>query len=132
MEPTRWLSVAAIVGLLSVEFGGWALLTFLTGREGLSPEGHRYFRVGHAHAGVLLVMSLAYAVLLADTSLSTGLQWTGGVILLLGVMAQSGGFFIHMMSSEPGSSVTGSRVTRGGALLIAAALITLAAGLATA
>jgi hypothetical protein len=131
LEPTRWLAVAAIVGVVGVEYGGWWLLTFLTGRAEISDAGHRYFRVGHAHAGVLLILALVYARYLADTNMSTGLQWASGTVLLLGVMAQSGGFFVHMMSSEPGSSVTGSRLTRGGALLMGAALIALAVALAT-
>jgi hypothetical protein len=53
--------------------------------------------------------------------------------LLVGVMAQSGGFFVHMGA---GGSVTGgsagTRLTRGGALLIGVSLLALAVGLATA
>src|ERR1039458_8787044 len=40
------------------ETGGWALLTFVTGRDGLSVAQQRWFRAGHAHAGTLLVLSL--------------------------------------------------------------------------
>jgi len=34
----------------------------------------KYFRAGHAHAGVLLVMSLVYYVFLSQTTFSSGLK----------------------------------------------------------
>ena len=132
MEPTRWLAVLAIVGVLSVEYGGWALLTFVTGREGLTPAQHRFFRDGHAHAGVLLVLSLVYVQYLELSGLSTALQWLAGSVLLVGVMAQSGGFFVHMAASDTSNPSSGTKLTRLGALLIGAALLVLAGGLATA
>ena len=132
-DVTRWLAVLAIAGVVGVIYGGWALLTFVTGREGLSEEQKRFFRAGHAHAGVLLVLSLVSFRYLGDTDFSEGVGWLVGGVLLVGVMAQSGGFFVHMGA---GGSVTegsaGTRLTRGGGLLIGAALLALAAGLATA
>ena len=132
-DLTRWLAVLAIVGVVGVIYGGWALLTFVTGREGLTKDQKRFFRDGHAHAGVLLVLSLVFFLYLQHAGFPRGLEWTVGLVLLLGVMAQSGGFFVHM--STGGSVAEGSagtRLTRGGALLIGAALLALAAGLATA
>ncbi len=58
MEPTEVLPIVSLVSLVAVEYGGWALLTFLTGRGGLSGPQLQFFRAGHAHAGVLLVLSL--------------------------------------------------------------------------
>lgn len=129
MEPTRWLAVAALLGLPGVAFGGWALLTYITGGKGLSPAQQRFFRDGHAHAGVLLVLSLAYVGYLDDTGFSEGLQWAVGLTLLVGVTAQSGGFFLHMASIDTSSPSAGTKLTRAGALLIGAALVALAIGL---
>ncbi len=129
MEPTRWLAVIVLLGLPSVAFGGWALLTYITGKEGLSPAQQRFFRDGHAHAGVLLVLSLVYVSYLDDTGFSEGLQWAAGLTLLLGVMAQSGGFFLHMAAADTYSPSAGTKLTRAGALLIGAALVALAIGL---
>jgi hypothetical protein len=52
-------------------------------------------------------------------------------LLLAGVLAQSGGFFVHLGLGQQGRSSPGTVLTRGGALLIAAALIILAVGLIT-
>jgi hypothetical protein len=129
MDSTRWLAAASIAGILGVVYGGWALLTFVTGREGLTAGQQRFFRDGHAHAGVLLVLSLVYFRYLEDTDFSSALQWAAGLVLLLGVMAQSGGFFVHMAAADKGAPSLGTRLTRSGALLIGTALATLAVGL---
>lgn len=130
MDPARWLPVLALVALPSVAYGGWALLTFITGREGLSPAQQRFFRDGHAHAGVLLVLSLVYFSYLPDTDFSDALQWVAGLTMLVGVLAQAGGFFVHMAAGGQSAPSAGTKLTRAGALLIGAALLALAAGLA--
>jgi hypothetical protein len=129
MEPTTLLPVISLLLLVSVEYGGWSLLGFLTGRGQLGEFREQFFRAGHAHAGVLLVLSLVYFLYLDRTGYSTGVQWLAGLLLLLGIMAQSGGFFIHLGLGQKNRSSLGTIVTRTGALLLAAALIMLAIGL---
>jgi fucose 4-O-acetylase-like acetyltransferase len=129
MEPTTLLPVISLLLVVSVEYGGWSLLGFLTGRGQLGEFQEQFFRAGHAHAGVLLVLSLVYFLYLDRTGYSTGVQWLAGLLLLLGIMAQSGGFFIHLGLGQKNRSSLGTIVTRTGALLLAAALIVLAIGL---
>lgn len=129
MKPTTLFPIIAVLSLVTVEYGGWALLGFLTGHGKLGAFGQQFFRAGHAHAGVLLILSLVYFVYLDRTDLSTGLQWLAGALLLVGVLAQSGGFFLHMAVGESGRSSAGTGVTRAGGLVIAIALILLAVGL---
>src|SRR6516162_4812827 len=104
MEPTRLFPIIVLLFLVTVEYGGWALLGFRTGHGTLGAFRERFFAAGHAHAGVLL---------------------------LAGVLAQSGGFFVHLGLRQQGRSSPGTVLTRAGALLIAAALIILAIGLIT-
>jgi hypothetical protein len=132
-EPTRWLAVFALVGVGGVVFGGWALLTFITGKSELSAGQIRFFRAGHAHAGVLLALSLACLRYLPETGFSNGLRWAAGLALLSGVLAQSGGFFLHLAAAEDlGQSSPGTKLTRLGAGLIAIGLSSLGLGLAIA
>jgi len=129
MEPTNVLPIIALLSLVSVEYGGWALLGFITGRGNLGEFREKFFRAGHAHAGVLLVLSLVYFLYLDRTGYSTGVQWIAGLLLLMGIIAQSGGFFIHLGLGQPNQSSLGTVVTRTGALLLALALVMLAIGL---
>jgi hypothetical protein len=128
LEPTNVLPIAAVLSLVTVEFGGSALLGFLTGREGLS-DWQKASSAGHAHAGVLLVLSLVYLLYLPRADFSNALEWIAGGVLLAGVLAQSGGFFLHLGIGQPGAPSAGTRLTRAGGVLIAAALATLAVGL---
>ena len=129
MQPTRVLPAVSVLSLIGVEYGGWALLGFLTGRGQLGRFREQFFRAGHAHAGVLSVLSLVYFLYLDRTGYSDGVKWLAGSLLLLGIIAQSGGFFIHLGLGQPNSSSLGTVVTRLGAVLLAAALIILAVGL---
>ena len=132
MEPTKVLPIIALGSLVTVEYGGWALLSFLTAREGLTDAQKPFFRAGHAHAGVLLVLSLVFFLYLDRTDFSDGTQWVVGLVLLAGVLAQSGGFFLHLARGARARPSAGTRVTRAGALLIAVALVTLTVGIALA
>ena len=129
MEPTRLLPIIVLFSLVTVEYGGWALLGFVTGRGALGAFREQFFRAGHAHAGVLLVLSLVYFLYLERAGYSRGMQWLAGLLLLVGILAQSGGFFVHLGVGQQGRRSAGTLMTRIGALLIAAALVLLAAGL---
>lgn len=129
MEPTRFYPIIALISLLTVEIGGGALLGYLTGRGKLSDFQEQFFRAGHGHAGVLLILALACFAFFDRSAMGTNTQWIVGAVLLLGVLAQSGGFFLHMLTGEPNSRSAGTMLTYSGGLLIAAAIITLVVGL---
>jgi hypothetical protein len=120
MEPTNILPIVAVLSLVTVEYGGWALLTFISGREGLADWQKRFFRAGHAHAGVLLVLTLVYLLYLPRTDFSNRFEWIAGGVLLIGVLAQSGGFFLHLGVGQPGTASAGTKLTKAGAVLIGA------------
>jgi hypothetical protein len=80
---------------------------------------------------IIALLSLVYFLYLERAGLSTGTQWLAGVLLLGGILAQSGGFFVHLGIGQQGRSSTGTVMTRTGAVLIAAALVILAVGLIT-
>jgi hypothetical protein len=57
-------------------------------------------------------------------------EYGGWALLsLAGVLAQSGGFFLHFGVGEAGRASVGTRLTRTGALLIAIALVFLVVGI---
>src|SRR5271166_5496320 len=75
MDPMRIFPVVAIVSIPTVMYGGYALLGFLTRGEGLTDFKQTFFRAGHAHAGVLLVLALVYFEYLARTRFSEAVRW---------------------------------------------------------
>jgi hypothetical protein len=51
------------------------------------------------------------------------------ILLLVGILAQSGGFFLHMLFGQPGAASIGTTVTVFGALLLVSAIAILVYGL---
>jgi hypothetical protein len=130
MDPIRLFSLISWIALPTVMFGGYSLLGLLVrSNTWLTPFRATYFRAGHAHAGVLLVLSLVYYSYLAQTTFSTGLKLSACIVLLVGILAQSGGFFLHMLAGKPGKLSSGTIVTILGAVLLAFATLLLAYGL---
>jgi hypothetical protein len=76
MRPTRVLPAFSVLSLIGVEYGGWALLGFLSGRGQLGQFREQFFRAGHAHAGVLLILSLVYYLHLDRTGYSDAVKWS--------------------------------------------------------
>jgi hypothetical protein len=130
MDPIRLFTVIALVSLPTVMFGGYSLLRLMKDRK-LSPFQLTYFRAGHAHAGVLLVLALVSLVLLSGTDLSTGIRWLVCLLLLLGILAQSGGMFLHAFTGQEGVWSNGNTLSAVGAILLSVALLILAIGVAT-
>ena len=126
-DPMRLFTVVALVSLPTVMFGGFSLLRLLASRQ-LSGFQEGAFRAGHAHAGVLLVLSLVYLDLLSRSGLGAGLRWLGCILLLVGILAQSGGFFLHMAVGGPGRWSVGNSLSTTGGILLASALLLLAVG----
>jgi hypothetical protein len=72
MEPSRLFPIIVLLSLVTVEYGGWAPLRFLTGRGTLAAFREWFFAAGHAHVGVLLVLPLAYFTYLGRAGYSAG------------------------------------------------------------
>ncbi|ANN20598.1 hypothetical protein SD37_36765 [Amycolatopsis orientalis] len=124
--PIRLFTVIALVSLPTVMYGGYALMGVLRDRK-LTEHQRGMFRAGHAHAGVLLVLALVALQILDRTGLGGTARWIVCFLLLFGVLAQSGGFFLHLL---PGKGKLGGRVTSAGAVLLAAEILTTAYGVA--
>lgn len=123
--PVQIFTAIALIALPTVMFGGFSLLRLLIAGR-LNEFQVAYFRAGHAHAGVLLVLSLVVLDLLTRTDLSHTGQWIVGALLVAGVLAQSGGMFLHMGIGKPGRWSAGNSLTAFGAVLLAAAVLTTA------
>lgn len=76
-------------------------------------------------------MSLLYYTFLDKTALPVVVKHVGCATLVLGILAQSGGFFFHMLKGEPNRASIGTTVTVIGAILITCAIALLVYGIFT-
>jgi hypothetical protein len=132
MNGLRVWIIMSWIALPTVMFGGYSLLQLLNRGDVLTPFQVTWFRAGHAHAGVLLVMSLLYYTFLERTALSPAVKHGACAALVVGILAQSGGFFLHMVMGQPNQASIGTSATVTGAVLLACAVIVLVYGLVTA
>jgi hypothetical protein len=79
----------------------------------------------------VLLLALLYHSYLEQTSLRPAIKVAAAVVVLVGILAQSGGFFLHMVIGQPGAPSVGIMITSLGAALLAAAIVLLVYGLVT-
>lgn len=98
-HATRLMIGATIVTVPTIVFGGLAVLGIVTaGGAGvpgpeLTPLQLTLYRAGHAHAGVLVLLSLVLQHLLDAVRLSPGVAWSARVAAPLAAILVSAGFF---------------------------------------
>jgi hypothetical protein len=86
-----------LLTIVAVEFGGTYMLRIVRGREPVTGFQHAFSRAGHAHAGVLVTLSLVCLILVgaADVSGLWGTIARSGVPLAA-ILMPAGFFFSSM------------------------------------
>lgn len=95
-DGARWMIALAFISLPTIAFGGTFLLTILrrqAGSEKITAEQATYFRAGHAHAGVLVILAIIGQLILDQSRLGDGLVWVLRLGLFVSPLLISGGFF---------------------------------------
>ena len=132
-REARLLSGIILVVVPSIQYGGYFLLTSLVDKTSgymENPLRQNFFRAGHAHAGVIVILSLVCQILADAALLPTGLLWTARIAVPLAAILISAGFFFSMLSpdaTQPNSAVgliyVGAVVLAAGVLLLGVGLI---------
>ena len=126
------LAGVLLLALVTVETGGLYLLKLWRSREGVTDFQMGFARAGHAHAGVLLVLSLA-ALLYADTAGLSGVwNWLARTGVPIAAILMPAGFFFSSMGqgrTRPNRLVG---LVLAGAVMLALGLASLGVGLLTA
>src|SRR5262249_6635671 len=128
MNVVRVFEIISWFSLPTVMFGGFSLLRLLTKGRTLTPFQVMCFRAGHAHAGVLLLMSLLFYRYLVETTYSENSMLGFWLMIVAGFLAHSGVFFLHMMLGREGGRPPGPLLTFVGAAFLAATTPALAFG----
>ena len=127
---TREARIMAGIILLtvpSIQYGGYFLLTSLIDRNSHYMDNalrQNFFRAGHAHAGVFVILSLVCQILADNATLPPWLLWIARTGVPLAAILIPAGFFLSLMSptaSRPNSLI--ALIYVGIAFLAAAVLI---------
>lgn len=94
---TKSTAGVLLLAIAFIEYGGVFLLGVVRGRGKFTDFQRSFFRAGHAHAGVLVILSLV-ALLLADSlSLSGFSRFGARSAIPLAAMLMPAGFFFSAM-----------------------------------
>jgi hypothetical protein len=128
----RLMSGVILITVPTIQYGGYFLLTSLMDRgSGYLENALRqdFFRAGHAHAGVIVLLSLICQLLADSASLPSPLVWLVRIGVPLSAILVSAGFFVSMPSptaTQPNGAVALIYI---GAILLAISVLTLGIGL---
>jgi ABC-type Fe3+ transport system permease subunit len=95
-DAARWMIALAFISLPSIAFGGYFLLSILkrqVGTENFTSEQRDYFRAGHAHAGVLVLLAIIAQLILDSSRFNDSITWALRIGLFAAPLLISGGFF---------------------------------------
>jgi hypothetical protein len=99
-DASKQLAGILFVLVPTVEFGGWSLLRMIARRvPGYldNPVRQNLFRAGHAHAGVLLLLTLVGILYVDQTDLSGGARNMVRTGLALAPILMPAGFFFSVL-----------------------------------
>ena len=131
-NDSRTTAGILLLTVVAVESGGWFMLRILRGGVPATALQQSFFRAGHAHAGVLVILALVCQILADATALSGPVDVVAREGVAVAAILMPAGFFL---------SAAGRGVERPNALIVllyagvaalAAGVVSLGIGLLTA
>jgi len=131
-RESRLMAGITLITVPTIQYGGLFLLRSLmdTGSGYMdNPLRQNLFRAGHAHAGVIVVLSLTCQLLVDGAALSMALAWFVRIGVPLAAILMPIGFFLALPAPTDTVPSRAIALVYAGALLLAASVLTLGVGL---
>jgi len=131
-REARLISGIILVIVPTIQYGGYFLLTSLMSKTSGYMENalrQNFFRAGHAHAGVIVILSLVCQIVADSAALPSPLVWFARIGVPFSAVLISAGFFFSMplpAATEANGTV---RLIYVGAVILAISVIMLGIGL---
>ena len=91
---------AVLLAVIAVAWGGTFLLKVTRGKVETNELQRIYYRAGHAHAGVLIILGLVIRLLLVDVPLPGWLAPLPDLVLYAAILMPAG-FFLSVLGRDP-------------------------------
>jgi high-affinity Fe2+/Pb2+ permease len=130
-RESRRLAGILLVILPTVIFGGVSILTLLVNEPSYMQNQLRQnlWRAGHAHAGVLLLLSLVALRYVDEATLSNRLKWIARHFIPLSAILLPAGFFFSVLAPDATKPNGLIYLAYAGAVILVIGLIVLGYGL---
>jgi hypothetical protein len=131
-REARIMAGIILITVPTIQYGGYFLLTQLVDRTSgymQNPLRQNFFRAGHAHAGVIVLLALICQFLSDGAALPTPLLWMARIGVPLAAILIPAGFFFSVLSPSAAQPNGFISLIYAGAAVLAASVLTLGVGL---
>lgn len=131
-RATRVMAGLILILVPTIQYGGLFLLKSLMGPSSNymdKPLVENFDRAGHAHAGVIILLSLIVQILADHAVLPSILRWFVRIGVVLSAMLISAGFFLSVIGPDRSHANGFVVLIYSGAALLATCVLLLAIGL---
>jgi hypothetical protein len=131
-REAKLMSGITLIIVPTTQYGGYFLLTSLMSKTSgymENPLWQNFFRAGHAHAGVIVLLSLICQMLADSALLPISLLWLVRIAVPFAAVLISAGFFFSVLpptATQPNGAVSLIYV---GAIVLSVAVVSLGIGL---
>ena len=117
-------TILTVIGIMS---GGTFLLRIATRGLGFNGLQKTFFRAGHAHAGVLVLLGLVSLLLTSAVGAALAWQWASVGVLASAILIP-GGFFLSVLGRDPQRPGRAIALLWAGVVVLAASLLAVGVG----
>jgi hypothetical protein len=131
-REARLMSGIILITVPTIQYGGYFLLTSLMNKSSgymENPLRQNFFRAGHAHAGVIVILSLVCQILADAAVLPTPLLWFVRIGVPLAAILISAGFFFSVLPPTATQASGAVSLIYAGAVILSVGVVTLGIGL---
>jgi hypothetical protein len=131
-REARLMSGIILITVPPIQYGGCFLLTSLMNKgSGYmdNPLRRNFFRAGHAHAGVIVILSLICQMLADGAVLPDPLVWCVRIGVPLSAILISSGFFFSVLPPTATQASGAVSLIYAGAVILTVGVVTLGIGL---
>ena len=131
-REARVMAGIILITVPTIQYGGYFLLTSLMSRNSgymENPLRQNFFRAGHAHAGVIVILSLICEMLADSATLPVPLLWFVRIGVPLAAILISAGFFFSVLPPTATKANGAVSLIYLGAVVLAVAVVSLGIGL---
>ena len=131
-REARMMSGIILITVPTIQYGGYFLLTSLMNKGSgymENPLRQNFFRAGHAHAGVIVILSLVCQMLADGAILPSSLLWAVRIGVPLAAILISSGFFFSVLSPTATQANGAVVLIYLGAAVLAFSVVTFGIGL---
>ncbi|WP_203616602.1 hypothetical protein, partial [Streptomyces sp. SID13726] len=128
-DAARITAGIVLLTVVGIESGGAFLVKVVTRRVPATGFQTSFFRAGHAHAGVLVVLGLVCLLLAEATDLTGVWRWLAATGVLVAAILLPAGFFLSAVGAGREAPNRAVVLLPAGGVVLAAGVVTLAIGL---